>query len=95
MFFGWKKRCRHLEAENAQLKAHSAQLEARLTGTTRNGGIYGCLCTTTLRIRANLVPVNLNQFWDCAVGIGTQRVKGGCRLPRGENRFFEKVGVWC
>jgi transposase len=31
MFFGWKKRCRHLEAENAQLKAHSAQLEARLT----------------------------------------------------------------
>jgi hypothetical protein len=31
MFFGWKKRCRHLEAENARLKAHSAQLEARLT----------------------------------------------------------------
>jgi hypothetical protein len=31
MFFGWKKRCRHLEVENAQLKAHSAQLEARLT----------------------------------------------------------------
>jgi hypothetical protein len=31
MFFGWKKRCRHLEAENAQLKAHTAQLEARLT----------------------------------------------------------------
>jgi hypothetical protein len=31
MFFGWKKRCRQLEAENAQLKAHAAQLEARLT----------------------------------------------------------------
>ena len=31
MLFGWKKRCRHLEAENARLKAHTAQLEARLT----------------------------------------------------------------
>jgi hypothetical protein len=31
MLFGWKKRCRHLEAENAQLKAHTAQLEALLT----------------------------------------------------------------
>ena len=31
MLFGWKKRCRQLEVENAQLKAHSAQLEARLT----------------------------------------------------------------
>jgi len=30
MFFGWKKRCRQLEAENAQLKAHAAQLETRL-----------------------------------------------------------------
>jgi transposase len=31
MFLGWKKRCRQLEAENAQLKAHTAQWEARLT----------------------------------------------------------------
>ena len=31
MIFGWKKRCRQLEAENAQLKAHIAQLETRLS----------------------------------------------------------------
>ena len=31
MIFGWKKRCRQLEAENAQLKEHIAQLETRLT----------------------------------------------------------------
>src|ERR1017187_8504243 len=31
MIFGWKKRCRQLESENAQLKVHAAQLEARLT----------------------------------------------------------------
>ena len=31
MLFGWKKRCRQLESENAQLKAQAAQLEARLT----------------------------------------------------------------
>jgi transposase len=30
MFFGWKKRCRQLEAENARWQAHAAQLEARL-----------------------------------------------------------------
>jgi len=29
-FFGWKKRCRQVEAENAQLRARNAQLEARL-----------------------------------------------------------------
>ena len=29
-FFGWKKRCRQLEAENAQLRVSNAQLEARL-----------------------------------------------------------------
>jgi transposase len=30
MIYGWKKRCRQLEAENARLQAHAAQLEARL-----------------------------------------------------------------
>ena len=30
MFFGWKKRCRQLEAENARWQARAAQLEARL-----------------------------------------------------------------
>jgi hypothetical protein len=29
-FFGWKKRCRQVEAENACLRERNAQLEVRL-----------------------------------------------------------------
>jgi hypothetical protein len=45
-----------------------------------------CLRAATLGIDTNLVAVDLNQSRDCVAGIGTQGVKGGCRLPRGENR---------
>src|SRR5437773_10803993 len=45
-----------------------------------------CLGAATLGIRANLFPVGLNQSWDCVTGVGTQGVKGCCRLPSGEKR---------
>ena len=36
-FFGWKKRCRQVEAENARLRERSAQLEGRLAEVEAKG----------------------------------------------------------
>ena len=51
MLFGWKKRCQQLEAENAQLKAHTAQLEARLTESqAKNQQLLQALAAATKKL---------------------------------------------
>lgn len=57
MLFGWKKRCQLLEAENAQLKAHTAQLEARLTESqAKNQKLIQALAAATKNSRNSSKP---------------------------------------
>ena len=56
-FLGWKKRCRQLEAENARLRAHNAQLAGRLAeAEAKNRQLVQALAAATKNSRNSSKP---------------------------------------